>query len=152
MRKTLGSPVDRGEIRSRLTRLSPEDQAQWGRMSVHQMICHLNDAYKLPLGEKTASPATGLVQRTLLKWAALQAPIQWAKGYPTRPEMEQGKGGSAPIEFPLDLTSLVSTFDRFCAGLPVPNLPHPTFGKMTTADWMRWGYLHADHHLRQFGR
>jgi hypothetical protein len=121
-------------------------------MSVHQMICHVNDAYKLPLGEKTASPATGLVQRTLLKWAALQAPIQWAKGYPTRPEMEQGKGGSAPIEFPLDLASLVSTFDRFCTGLPVPSLPHPTFGNMTTADWMRWGYLHADHHLRQFGR
>jgi hypothetical protein len=26
------------------------------------------------------------------------------------------------------------------------------FGPMTEKDWMRWGYLHADHHLRQFGR
>ena len=26
------------------------------------------------------------------------------------------------------------------------------WGKMTAGDWMRWGYLHADHHLRQFGR
>jgi Protein of unknown function (DUF1569) len=31
-------------------------------------------------------------------------------------------------------------------------LPHPIFGPMTAKDWMRWGYLHADHHLRQFGR
>jgi hypothetical protein len=29
---------------------------------------------------------------------------------------------------------------------------HPMFGKMSAKDWMRWGYLHADHHLRQFGR
>ena len=29
---------------------------------------------------------------------------------------------------------------------------HPMFGPMSAADWMRWGYLHADHHLRQFGR
>jgi len=30
--------------------------------------------------------------------------------------------------------------------------PHPIFGAMKPWDWMRWGYLHADHHLRQFGR
>jgi hypothetical protein len=29
---------------------------------------------------------------------------------------------------------------------------HPIFGRMTEAEWMRWGYLHTDHHLRQFGR
>jgi prephenate dehydrogenase len=29
---------------------------------------------------------------------------------------------------------------------------HPMFGPMSPEDWMRWGYLHADHHLRQFGR
>jgi hypothetical protein len=29
--------------------------------------------------------------------------------------------------------------------------PHPIFGQMTEKEWMRWGYLHMDHHLRQFG-
>lgn len=29
--------------------------------------------------------------------------------------------------------------------------PHPIFGEMTEAEWMRWGYLHCNHHLRQFG-
>ncbi len=28
---------------------------------------------------------------------------------------------------------------------------HPLFGPMSRRDWMRWGYLHTDHHLRQFG-
>jgi hypothetical protein len=25
------------------------------------------------------------------------------------------------------------------------------FGSMQRTDWLRWGWLHADHHLRQFG-
>ena len=29
---------------------------------------------------------------------------------------------------------------------------HAMFGTMSPEDWMRWGYLHTDHHLRQFGR
>jgi len=29
--------------------------------------------------------------------------------------------------------------------------PPPIFGDMSEAEWMRWGYLHCDHHLRQFG-
>jgi hypothetical protein len=28
---------------------------------------------------------------------------------------------------------------------------HPIFGALSARDWLRWGYLHADHHLRQFG-
>jgi hypothetical protein len=30
-------------------------------------------------------------------------------------------------------------------------LPHPVFGAMSDSAWRRWGYLHTDHHLRQFG-
>jgi hypothetical protein len=148
--KTLKS--ERQSIALRLAELSPEDKARWGSMSVHQMICHLNDSYQVALGEKTASAATGFLQRTVLKWGALKAPVHWTRGYPTRPEMEQGKGGTAPVDFGQDLASLLSTLSRFCEGLPNPCLHHPIFGKMTAEDWMRWGYLHADHHLRQFGR
>jgi hypothetical protein len=150
--KTLNNLSDRQTITLRLAELSPADKARWGSMSVHQMVCHLVDSYKVPLGEKTASPATGFIQRTVLKWGALKVPIQWRPGFPTRPEMEQGKGGTAPVDFRQDLASLLSTLSRFCDDLPNPCLPHPIFGKMAVDDWMRWGYLHADHHLRQFGR
>jgi hypothetical protein len=150
--KTLTHLNERQTIALRLAELSPEDKARWGSMSVHQMVCHLDDSYKVALGEKTASPATGFVQRTVLKWGALKAPVRWRPGFPTRPEVEQGKGGTVPVGFRQDLDSLLSTLNRFCDGLPNACLPHPVFGKMTTQDWMRWGYLHADHHLRQFGR
>jgi hypothetical protein len=150
--KSLSNLADRRNISGRLSELSPGDAARWGSMSAHQMVCHLNDSYKLGLGEKSASPASGLLQRTALKWLALDVPLQWAKGFPTRPEVEQGKGGSLPLDFRQDLASLLSSLDRFCDALPAPCVLHPIFGDMTAKDWMRWGYLHADHHLRQFGR
>jgi Protein of unknown function (DUF1569) len=149
---SLSKPADRQNISSRLSRLLPQERARWGTMSAHQMICHVDDSYKFALGEKYVSPATGFLQQTLIKWLALDVPVPWAKGFRTRPEVEQGKGGSLPIEFRQDLRSLLATFERFCDALPTPHLPHPIFGPMTAKDWMRWGFLHADHHLRQFGQ
>ena len=101
---------------------------------------------------KALNAAQVLLTEAEEQWLALEMPLQWSKGFPTRPEMEQGKGGSIPLDFQQDLRSLLSTLDRFCDALPRPCVPHPIFREMTPGDWMRWGYLHADHHLRQFGR
>jgi hypothetical protein len=150
--KTLSNLADRQSISLRLSELSSADAARWGTMTAHEVLCHLDDSYKVALGEKVVSPAGGVMQRTLIKWLALGSPVKWPRGVPTRPEIEQGKGGSIPVDFLQDQAALLSTFGRFCDGVPNPCVPHPMFGKMTAKDWMRWGYLHADHHLRQFGR
>src|SRR5258708_13717245 len=119
--KRLSNLADRRNISGRMSELSPGDAARWGSMSVHQMMCHLNDSYKLGLGEKSASPASGFLQRTLLKWLALEAPLQWAKGFRTRPEIDQGAGGSLPLDFLQDLVSLLPTLPRFSLPLPPPS-------------------------------
>src|ERR1700687_5338950 len=97
--KSLSNLADRQSISLRLSALLPRDGARWGSMSAHQMVCHLDDSYKVGLGEQYASPATGYLRRALLKWLALEMPLQWMKGLPTRPEIEQGKGGSLPLNF-----------------------------------------------------
>jgi hypothetical protein len=113
------------------------------------MICHLNDSFRVATGEKYASPATNFFQRTIVKWIALRAPVPWPSGVPTRPEIEQGRGGTPPLEWARDcaeLRALILTFpDRtsFAA--------HPIFGSLSRRDWIVWGYRHVDHHLRQFG-
>ena len=150
--KTVADTRDRDEILRRISTLSENDARQWGKMTIHQMICHLDDSYSLALNERKASPATGFLQQTVIKWVALWVPLKWMKGFPTRPELEQGKGGSAPVEFAADRMRLAANLDRFCGALPYPCIRHPVFGPMTREDWQRWGYLHADHHLRQFGR
>ena len=150
--KTLSHSENQQEIFRRLAQLSPQDQARWGTMSAHQMLCHLRDSYCVALGEKIASPATGPLQRTLAKWVALWAPVRWMQGYPTRPEIEQGKGGLIPTDFAADQKALQMVLTCFCHKLRELCAPHPVFGPMKAHEWGRWGYLHADHHLRQFGR
>lgn len=150
--RTLESKSDRKSILARASALTPSDARLWGKMSPHQMVCHLCDSYKVALGEKSVSMATGFLQRTLVKFLALRAPMKWPHGRPTRPEVEQGVGGTVPVEFEKDRANLLSLIDRFCSNTIDPKIEHPFFGPMTRQDWMRWGYLHADHHLRQFGR
>ena len=99
VRKNLGNPGNREEIRSRLAGLTPQDARRWGLMSVHQMVCHLDDSYQLALGQKTAQPATNMVQKTLVKWVALRSPMRWPKGVPTRPEVGARKGRFTPGRF-----------------------------------------------------
>ena len=87
-----------------------------------------------------------------LKWVAFSLPMKWPQGTPTRPEVDPRKDGTPTGEFSADCRELLQLLDRF-TGQPRDFAwqPHPIFGPMTDAEWMRWGYLHMDHHLRQFG-
>jgi hypothetical protein len=149
---TLAEPATRQSVLQRLARLTPNSERRWGRMTAHQMICHLNDSFGLALGEKTASMATGFFQQTVMKWGALYLPMTWPKDLPTRPEMAQDGTGTPPQQFEGDRAKLVRCIEQFCRlDGELATIQHPIFGLLTRVEWMRWGYLHADHHLRQFG-
>lgn len=151
--RTLLSAEDRRSIRERLGKLTPTDARRWGKMKAGEMICHLYDSYGLALSETEASMLViGPVRRSLVKWIALKSPTKWPRGIKTRPEMEQGVGGTRPSGFEEDRARLLEVFEYFCENPPTADCPHPVFGVLTQEEWMRWGWLHADHHLRQFGR
>jgi hypothetical protein len=122
-------------------------------MSAPQMICHLSDAFRVVLGRKMVSPATGPLQRTVVKWISLYLPLQWPPGIGTRPEIDQALGrGTAPTGFAADVAELEALIELITTR--TKNLewqPHPIFGLMSEAAYLRWSYLHVDHHLRQFG-
>jgi hypothetical protein len=149
--RSLEDPRTKLEILSRLRRVRPESRRQWGRMSPHQMVCHLSDSFEIAMGGKKATPAGTVFHRTIIRWIAFHAPLQWPKNYRTLPEADQEIGGTRPEDFVQDLETLGGLIDRFTA---VPRTfvwaPHPIFGPLSDREWMRWGYLHTDHHLRQF--
>ena len=150
--KTLSNRQDFDSIRSRIESLTADDQRLWGSMTVGGMVCHLSDAFKVAAGEKpTAKSWFGVIPGPVMKWMALRAPVKWPPGVKTIPEVEQGVGGTPPAEFATDLSILLDSLETFMAHSGKwPR--HAIFGAMTASDWMRWGFLHADHHLRQFGR
>ena len=149
--KTLARLRDKAEILRRLRAVSPQSARRWGRMSAHQMVCHLNDSFLVVTGEKPVSPATGLLQRTLVKWSALYLPLPWPAGIGTRPEIDQEIGGTRPFDFEADVAQLEALVERITGTRGFDGQSHPIFGRMSEAAWLRWGYLHMDHHLRQFG-
>jgi hypothetical protein len=150
--KTLARERDKVELLGRLRALRPDSARRWGRMTVHQMVCHLIDGFLMGTGDKDVSrvdrPTTGMV----IKWFALYVPVAWPAGFPTRPEIDQQLGGMRPTDFAADVAQLEALLDRVTAHPPSFEWrPHPLFGRMSDAAWLRWGYLHVDHHLRQFG-
>src|SRR6195256_2854053 len=150
--KTLARHGDRAEILRRLKAVRPESARRWGRMSAHQMVCHLSDSFLVVTGQKPVSHSTGLLQRTIVKWIALYLPLPWPAGIPTRPEVDQELGGTRPVDFAKDVAQLEALVDHITTQPRTFDWQlHPIFGKMSEAAWLRWGYLHVDHHLRQFG-
>lgn len=150
--KTLARQRDKAEILHRLRELRPESVRRWGRMSVHQMVCHLGDALRMGTGHKTVSHATSPLHRTIVKWVVLYLPLRWPTGILTRPEIDQELAGTRPVDFAADVAQLEALLDLVTA--PTRSFDwqrHPIFGRMSHPAWLRWGYLHMDHHLRQFG-
>jgi hypothetical protein len=148
--KTLNT--DKAEILARLTQLRPDSQRQWGKMTPHQMMCHLTDSFVGMMGGKAVSAKDNFFSRSVMKWVALKSSLPWPHGVKTRPEMDQQIGGTPPQEFEADRQKLRQAIERFAATPRDFSFhPHPIFGAMTEEEWMIWGYKHCDHHLRQFG-
>jgi hypothetical protein len=151
--KTLARAGDRSEIVRRLQAVRPDSPRQWGRMSAHQMVCHVADAYRMALGRKPVAETSSLFQRTVVKGIALYLPLPWPAGIRTSGELDQETGaGTLPTDLAADLLVAGQLLESFLDESPrLSRMRHPVFGAMSVADWLRWGYLHTDHHLRQFG-
>ena len=151
--KTLQTDGTLAELLDRISHLTPEAPPLWGRMTAPQMVRHLLDSFDLVLGKRAAADVSTFASRHLVKHLALRLPVEWPKGVPTRPEVDQEIGGTKPGDFSAETDQLRGVLTRFAA-LPRDHSfsRHPMFATMTAWEWQRWAWLHTDHHLRQFGR
>lgn len=157
-RHTLSNPNDNQRVVARLGSIQPICARQWGTMTPHEMVCHLLDSYRMVMGEIPCRPAPRSEQpapflpRAFVKWVALEVPLKWPPGVLTRPEIDPRRQGSRPAAFDREQKQLLALHERFVRRpMDYSYAVHPIFGVMNESEWMRWAYLHADHHLRQFG-
>jgi hypothetical protein len=148
--KSLASAEVLSETRERLLQACPGDRARWGRMTATQMVRHLTCAYEVALGERAAVQVKGLPP-VVVKWVALRSGLRWPKNMATTPELARAIKETPKNQFGDLVGGTIEKMEAVASGAAWQH-SHPMFGRMTAADWMRWGYLHADHHLRQFGR
>lgn len=147
MPKTLMHEAGRGaELTRRVQALTPETTQRWGKMSVDQMLHHVNLALAESLGEHTAQPNIRGLPEPLVRWAILNLP--WGKGAPTRPDMLIPKGQR--YDFAKEKERCLSLIDR-CLAKPMDNpWPRGANFSMTGRHWSQLHYKHLNHHLTQF--
>jgi hypothetical protein len=144
-------PSRLAEIMGRLEKLTPQNERQWGRMTVDQMISHLCDGYRQALGDRPVPSRSTVYERVIVRWVGLHTPFRWPRGAKTTPEADQLQGGTPPAEFERGVSDLRALLRRVVeAGDGLEGHAHPTLGPLTTREWGTWCYRHADHHLRQF--
>ena len=143
-------PAVEAAVRSRASRLTPGAPAHWGRMYAAQMLCHLVDGFRLPLGETSTRPKSSPFRFFPLRWLFVYA-LPWPRGkLPTMPVFQQ----TQPGRWEEDRQAWEAALTRFVARGRKPDCqwsPHPAFGVLPTWEWGRITYLHVDHHLKQFG-
>jgi hypothetical protein len=151
MKKSLADSTERATVVSRLQKLAPDSTRRWGRMTPHQAVCHLSDSFSSMMNPVPLTSMSNVFTRTFVKWIAIHSGLRWPHGVKTIPEVDQEIGGTRPVEFVRDRRELETLIEQFAQRTDETMQPHPIFGRMTTTEWQRWGYLHMDHHLRQFG-
>jgi hypothetical protein len=148
--KTLRDEKCRAELIGRLELLTPDAKPAWGRMNVEQMLSHLVQSGELPF-ESSVPDRSSWMSRTFIKPLVLSfLPIP--KEVQTSAEIDQQQKGRPPLGFDIDKANLVDSINKLgTIATDHRCLDHPFFGQMSTKQWCRMAYKHADHHLRQFG-
>ncbi len=137
------------EILTRMTKLTDEHQAQWGKMNVSQMLAHCCQPFKVALSEKKLPRAfIGILFGWMVK-GKLSDNTPYKQGLPTAPNFVI----KDEREFFPEKTKLIDLINEFHTKGPdrVGLFPHPFFGRMSKEAWGKSMYKHLDHHLRQFG-
>ncbi|HWE41142.1 MAG TPA: DUF1569 domain-containing protein [Gemmatimonadaceae bacterium] len=146
--KSLWQEKTRSELMARARRLTPAHQARWGKFTVDRMLAHMVDAFRMGMGEievrQRKIPIIGTWPFNVLFIRLIGMP----KNAPTVREIIQ----RPPLSIDAELRELESAMERFAAQHQRTEWPrHPAFGKLSRRSWGVLGYVHTDHHLRQFG-
>jgi hypothetical protein len=137
------------EIISRIDKLQPASQRQWGKMDVAQMMAHCSAAIDMASGRLNLPRAfIGRLLGPFVKPVYTnERPL--SRNSPTAKELVF----SNERDFLLEQQQLREKIRKFHEGgeAQCTRHPHPFFGALNPREWSRGMYKHLDHHLRQFG-
>ncbi len=134
---------------SRINHLTPDSRANWGKMSVSQMLAHCQEPLKLALGKATFKRNIfGILFGKLAKKTVVNDQ-PFRRNLPTAPSFIVKDHRS----FEVEKSKLIELIQLFTTGgvAGLTKDPHPFFGPLTTEEWNKSQWKHLDHHLNQFG-
>lgn len=147
MKSIFDSPL-RAELVKRISSLTDQNKAQWGKMNVFQMAKHCTLHEDMVLGKLAINRVfIGRLIGPMILKQVLKDDRPVAKNTPTSALLKTvGQSGDLERQKKEWLNQLeqVSHYNH-------PGFVHPFFGPMTRDQVGFFVYKHTDHHLRQFG-
>jgi hypothetical protein len=145
MPKPIHDPEVYNSIRKRVESLRPDSPRQWGKMTVDQMLWHVNVSMREAVGEYKPQLKPVPIPKAVLRWAVLNAP--WGRGARTREDMY----AKSQYDFNAEKAECLTLIDRIVARPITAEWPESaSMGRMTGSHWSKLTAKHLDHHLRQF--
>ena len=143
--KTVFDKQTREELIARINTLNECSKAQWGEMTVYQMIMHCIKWEEMLLGKtKYKQSFLGrIVGKFALNDMMKDEPAK--HNLPSVPSFKMTGTGDVSVARAQWL-SLIGEHDRQESS----GFVHPFFGQLTADQAGRMAYKHVDHHLRQF--
>jgi hypothetical protein len=146
--KSIFDTQTRTKILSRIDSLNQESKAEWGQMTVAQMVkhCALCEEYYHGNFVVNRSPLGRLIGKMVLRKMIKDDQSMLQKNAPTSPQFRvNNEIGNLDLEKEKwkSLIEQYASFDK-------EYFTHWFFGKMSKEQLGQFIYKHCDHHLRQF--
>lgn len=137
------------EILTRIDKLNPNSQPQWGRMDVAQMLAHCSAFQDIAMGN--SFPPRGWLGRLIGRFVKPllynDKPIPHDMStIPTILITEKKEFDTEREKLKQKLIAFQNDGPEKCT-----THSHPFFGKLSSEEWGKGIYKHLDHHLNQFG-
>ena len=134
----------------RINRLTPETRPQWGKMTVDQMLAHVNVPYIMVY--ESSIPAPNWLMQRVLKLIVknkVVGPSPYSRNSATAPVFKM----TGTKDFVAEKAKLIAYLQRVQRdGEKVfSGKSSPSFGPLSATEWNVLFYKHLDHHLAQFG-
>jgi hypothetical protein len=145
--KTLLEKTTQDEVVRRISALTEENRAEWGKMKLHQMLRHCILFEEMIAGKKKYKRSfIGILFGRMALKSILKGDKPLGRNSPTLREFKVKETGDDLEALKREWIGMLEDY----AKLPASGFVHPFFGKITKDQIGYFSYKHADHHLRQF--
>ena len=142
---------DAQEYINRINNLTPETQRKWGKMSVDQVLAHLNVAYDLTFTPEKFPKPSFIAKFLLSRFVKpkITNEIPYKQSLPTSPTFIIADERN----FEEEKAKLIGNIQRVqqLGKEAFEGKENINFGKMTAQCWNNMFAKHLNHHLEQFG-
>lgn len=148
MSKSLFDKSTQDEIQTRLNQLNENSTRKWGKMSVSQMLKHLDIAFAVPIKKVKVEKDKlfALAANPISRFFIISLTSKWPKNLMTAKEFKV----ETDQNFNQAKTDFLQTYNEFLNASDFSGV-HPIFGIMEKEMWGNAMYKHLNHHLEQFG-